>query len=814
MSSDSWEEPIPSNQEFLDLERQADLDGFMETPSDSQKLEIDFLSREVAGLGFSQITLIGRGGTSHVFRATDGFGKTVAVKLVSHPALRTNLRFSREVSALKKVQHSNIPKILDHGTTESRLHYIVLQLIQGQPIDTYCRENRLSVDERVKLLIKMCPAVEFAHRHKILHRDLKPSNVLVTTNREVFVTDFGLARPLDLSPCSDRTGTSEIVGTLGYLAPESLFSIEDQISEATDVFGIGGILFNLLTGRPPLNFEDFVDAVQNYFSRLPSTVDTDPPCSPKLAAICIKCLAPHPRHRYRAVSKLRAELESLLSGRSVRAKNVAWLRKVDLIGRQNPRLFRGVCLALLMSLLCVTAVFGMWRRAIHSERATLESNERLSEIVRGSNAPGELELRLKLLTEIAKNYEQIEHRIKSNSRLMLNAARTDFQIGMAYQQLGQHDRATENWTKAKLRFEDLLNFRPDHEDARFGYFHSMYSLREYAAAASVIHSLNLDVENIEYLAAECNTYLNLGAECIANSRFEASRPYLETGLDISQRLSEFPDPSGRFRRNEAKAKTLLARSEIANGKLEKANNLVTESIGLYRQLNPLGYPTASEAAEYLVQLRFAMVLSAFKNDTSTSRKIYVQSKSFFDSSQQRFPQYPQLYNAWCSILREYAAICAVHRLETTSEEACLEWEKALDAWKSNATISTDYWASSLVCHSSPWRTNHSAPTVQAALRSIEGDGRYPLEVNLGYLYCNDIQKALSAIETTLKQRPQDPELSYIFDAILELQPIDSDHNFIELPLNSRCEFLARTLSFERSFHDHCLQRISAKLRSR
>ena len=203
------------------------------------------------------VSELGRGGMGVVFLAErdDGqFWRQVAIKIISGAAQSTDLRtrFEAERQILATLDHPNIARLYDGGVTDDGRPYLVMEYVQGLPIDEYCRTNDLSVDERLRLFCTVARAVHHAHRRLVVHRDLKPTNILVTNEGEVKLLDFGIAKILDPSMvggAAPETRTGIHLMTPEYAAPEQVMG--EPITTATDVYGLGVVLFEMLTGRRP-----------------------------------------------------------------------------------------------------------------------------------------------------------------------------------------------------------------------------------------------------------------------------------------------------------------------------------------------------------------------------------------------------------------------------------------------------------------------------------------------------------------------------------------------------------------------------------
>jgi len=196
---------------------------------------------------------IGFGGMGEVYRAVraDGqYKKEVAVKLVrgGYDTASVLERFRNERQILASLDHPNIARLLDGGTTTDGVPYLVMELIEGNPIDQYCDEHELSVTERLRLFRQVCMAVHYAHQHLVIHRDLKPSNVLVTKAREPKLLDFGIAKIVTPINEAETTLMTRAM-TPEYASPEQIRG--EPITTASDVYSLGVVLYRLLTGRSP-----------------------------------------------------------------------------------------------------------------------------------------------------------------------------------------------------------------------------------------------------------------------------------------------------------------------------------------------------------------------------------------------------------------------------------------------------------------------------------------------------------------------------------------------------------------------------------
>jgi non-specific serine/threonine protein kinase/serine/threonine-protein kinase len=200
---------------------------------------------------------IGRGGMGAVWlaeRADEQFEKQVALKLIKRGMDTEEIirRFRYERQILARLDHPNIARLLDGGTTTDGLPYFVMEYIEGQPLTEYCDANQLNITERLKLFLSVCAAVQYAHQHLVIHRDLKPGNILVTKAGEVKLLDFGIAKLLDPESAGQSTVAERRPMTPEYASPEQARG--DSVTTASDVYSLGVVLYELLTGRRPYQF--------------------------------------------------------------------------------------------------------------------------------------------------------------------------------------------------------------------------------------------------------------------------------------------------------------------------------------------------------------------------------------------------------------------------------------------------------------------------------------------------------------------------------------------------------------------------------
>ncbi len=235
--------------------------GFLNRPAMAIPLDLDdtphnaMLGRRVGA--YQTAELIGVGGMGEVyraFRADDQYRKQVALKLVraGQDSQVVFSRFKNERQILASLDHPNIARLLDGGATDEGAPYFVMELIEGQPLGQYCDDHRLRINDRLKLFLQVCSAVQFAHQRLVVHRDIKPSNILVTADGTPKLLDFGVSKMMDpdvVDRQADPTLTVFRALTPAYASPEQIKG--EPITTSTDVYSLGVVLYELLTGRGP-----------------------------------------------------------------------------------------------------------------------------------------------------------------------------------------------------------------------------------------------------------------------------------------------------------------------------------------------------------------------------------------------------------------------------------------------------------------------------------------------------------------------------------------------------------------------------------
>jgi eukaryotic-like serine/threonine-protein kinase len=281
---------------------------------------------------------IGRGAQGVVFRARQkSLNRTVALKVISlgQWASKAHLkRFRREAEAAASLDHPSIVPIYEVGERDGSC-YFSMKFVEGGQLDEVIKRQPMSIRHAAELIAKVARTVHYAHEHGILHRDIKPGNILLDEKREPHLTDFGLARLIESE--SSVTQTLDVLGTPSYMAPEQAAGNNTKLTSATDVYGLGAVFYQLLTGHPPFAGGTTYETIKLVLETEPRAprllnrkIDRD------LSTICLKCLEKDPARRYDFALELAEDLERWLKHEPIRARHTGVFTRGKKWLRRNP----------------------------------------------------------------------------------------------------------------------------------------------------------------------------------------------------------------------------------------------------------------------------------------------------------------------------------------------------------------------------------------------------------------------------------------------------------------------------------------------
>jgi serine/threonine-protein kinase len=318
--------------------------------------------------GYEVQCVLGYGGMGVVYQARQvKLNRTVALKMLLagvHAGRQDLARFQREANAAAALRHPNIVQVYELGELDG-LPFFTMEFVEGGSLARQLGGKPQPARRAAELAAVLARAVQFAHASGIIHRDLKPGNILLTADGTPKITDFGLARRVEGGP--DFTVSGARLGTPSYMAPEQALGKASTIGPAADVYALGAILYELLTGRPPFQGETPAETERQIIAEEPVSPARLNPRAPRdLETICLKCLHKAPARRYASAGDLADDLGRLLAGKPIRARPVGVAERAVKWARRRPA--AALLVAALLALFGAAAVAGLWLRQQEADR--------------------------------------------------------------------------------------------------------------------------------------------------------------------------------------------------------------------------------------------------------------------------------------------------------------------------------------------------------------------------------------------------------------------------------------------------------------
>ena len=361
--------------------------------------------------GYDIIRELHRGGQGVVYQAIEKATKRkVAIKVLiegPHASKTARKRFEREIELVAQLKHPNIISIFHSGETPEGMRYCVMDYIRGVPMDKYVHENDLSLEDRLKVFSTVCDAVQYAHQKGVIHRDLKPSNILVDSAGNPKVLDFGLAKVLTAPVETVISLSQQVIGTLPYMSPEQARGNPDDIDTRTDIYALGIILYEILTGHYPYPVAGQMAEVLRHIAETPPTPPSRQwtadsgvtkrsskhlragkcPIDNDLQTVVLKTLAKERERRYQSAGELAKDIQHYLADEAIDAKrDSGWYVFGKTIHRHRAKL------AVAAAFVVLVGAFGSYIGWDRSRQADLQRSKTLVALAQDMDGRGRREL--------------------------------------------------------------------------------------------------------------------------------------------------------------------------------------------------------------------------------------------------------------------------------------------------------------------------------------------------------------------------------------------------------------------------------------
>jgi eukaryotic-like serine/threonine-protein kinase len=582
---------------------------------------------------------VGHGGMGAVYRAVrddDEFEQEVAVKVaragLDAGLFRDRFLYERQIHAF--LNHPNIARLLDGGTTDDGRPYFVMELIEGETILNHCAARSMSLADRVELFRQVCTAVEYAHRHLVVHRDLKPSNILITPDGQPKLLDFGIAKLLlPDHPSLEPSQTAEMARVLTpeYASPEQVRG--GALNTSTDVYSLGLVLYEMLTGKKgqemgPMSPGEVERAVCEREPVRPSRVNPEIPGD--LENIVLKAIEKDPARRYLSVEQFSEDLRRYLGGRPVRAKGNGRVYRLSKFIRRNKAIV-GATAAVILTL--VGGIVTTTRQARIAEHRFQNLRKLVNTLVFEMDAlealPGSTAQRRRLVEHALEYMDGLDREAGAGHELRGDVARIYEKVGDVHGKadgpyLGNTAKALTYYEKSMAIREDLVKEAPALEAGQ---------AREELSRA----------------------YVRLAGSLKVNGRARDSIEYERRALGIQQRLLDANPGSLPLRR--ALAATLqslgLSLSEVGNdiGALDVRRQALTQ----FEKLFAAGLQKEEDyRALVIANTRVASVLSR-RQDYEESARFHERALAVARAGVEAYPRHNPLRSSESVVIRAMAS---------------------------------------------------------------------------------------------------------------------------------------------------------------
>jgi len=554
---------------------------------------------------------LGEGGMGVVYLAERvDLGSLVAIKLLRDawlsPARRE--RFASEQRTLAQLNHPSIARLYDADTLDDGTPWFVMEYVEGVPLTEYCSEHTCSIEERLQLFRAVCEAVQYAHQHAVIHRDLKPSNILVKPDGTIRLLDFGIAKQLESleAPAGrDQTLTGLRLMTPAYAAPEQVRG--ERVGIQTDVYSLGVILYELLTGGPPFDLSKLTPGeaeavIVGQDPEKPSTiaqrsVETNPgilsvgkSAWADLDVLCLSAMHKDRQRRYQSVEALIRDIDHYLKGEPLEARPDSFHYRLGKFVRRNRR---AVSAAALVFTVVVGLVIFFTVRLAKARNAALEEAARTQRIQRfmmnlfqggdESVGPGDS---MRVVTLLDRGVQEAQS-LNGDPKVQAELYQT---LGTIYDQLGKFDQADSLLHSALERRKTL--FGPDSTEVA----ESLVALGQLRSDQAQYD----DAEKFTRQGVEMTrrhlppTHPRLGRALYALGEVLVNEGKYDQGIQVLDQAVQIQSAPGGVPADLAESLTELANAEFYAGHLDVSNSVNLRVLAMDRQLYGERHPNVAE----------------------------------------------------------------------------------------------------------------------------------------------------------------------------------------------------------------------------
>ncbi len=613
---------------LLDLEEEAE--GFL--PEPAVPLDAESMLEKGKRIGpYRILDLLGRGGMGAVYRAVrqDDFEKQVALKLLQRDLVSeaTVRRFHNERQILARLEHPSIARLLDGGTTNDGRPFLVMEYVEGVPVDEYCDTHQLSTRKRLELFLGVCSALAFAHQNLVVHRDLKPGNILITPEGLPKLLDFGIAKLLDDEEAMrrDLTRGHEQPMTPRFASPEQVK--RQPITTASDIYSLGTLLYRLLAGRLPCGVESC------RFGEIAWRIVEQEPVKPSLVvgrteeigtsagirrwtpesvsrsrdgdvdklrrslvgdvdAILLKALRKEPQHRYASVEQFSEDIRRHLAGLPVTARKGTMLYRGGKFFRRHRW---GLCAAMIV-LLVATGLLVREKQRLETER---QRAQRITEVLRGLLNIADPDRRddatiIRSLERVRDELTVLEAEPELQAELLATLGRIHHALGNSEKALEVSRESLELWQVQ--RPDDLSGLA-----ARFNNLGALHLERgDYDAAEKALREALMLRDQLGDTSPNYVVNLNnLATISLYRGDYDDAEGFYRKGLEIRQRLLGRDDPQ------VAKSLRSLGAVLHARGDSVAAEPMVREALAIRLRAYGPDHTDVASVLDLLGRIRFA-----------------------------------------------------------------------------------------------------------------------------------------------------------------------------------------------------------------